>query len=322
MRFGKADGVFTDLIECGPYVTGANFSGVRPRLEGLVDLGFPIAEIANDGTAIITKHPSAAGFVDELNVRAQFLYEIQGTQYINPDVLADIENIKIGNSGKKDRVHVSGAVGSPPPPTTKAITVAMGGYQAEATFYMNGLDIEAKEKFMRQQLEHAFRNSNFSELSIERYGSAAVNPSNQALGTVFFRVLVKGKTKEDIAEDVFRKHVYAMRMQFYAGEFDLHIQLCMWEPTLMPFPAKGITCRWSCCQTKSSRLRITGKLHHHQAKDQALRQRKQRRWRALVRQDRYLSELLRMPVQGTKVTIAMLASSYAARRSIDGCNLS
>ncbi|KIW73684.1 hypothetical protein PV04_01782 [Phialophora macrospora] len=205
------------LIECGPYVTGANFSGVRPYLDGLVDLGFPIAEIAHDGTVVITKHPEAAGFVDEMNVRAQFLYEIQGTKYINSDVCADIENVKIQNTGKKDRVRVSGAVGSPPPPTTKAIVVAIGGYQAEATFYMNGLDIDAKERFMRQQLEYAFRNANFSELSIERHGSAAVNPPRQSLGTVGYRVLVKGRKAEDIGEEVFRKHVYALRMQFYAG---------------------------------------------------------------------------------------------------------
>jgi Acyclic terpene utilisation family protein AtuA len=212
-----------DLVECGPYVTGANFSGLRSHLEGLVDLGFPIAEIADDGTAIITKHPGAAGYVEELNVRAQFLYEIQGTKYINPDVLADIEGVRIENTGEKDRVRISGAVGGPPPPTTKAISVAIGGYQAEATFYMNGLDIDLKEKFMRQQLEHAFRNSNFTELSIERYGSAAVNPSNQASGTVSVRVLVKGKKKEDIAESVFRQHVYALRMQFYAGKLQSNL---------------------------------------------------------------------------------------------------
>jgi hypothetical protein len=41
-------------------------------------------------------------------------------------------------------------VGSPPPPTTKAIVVAIGSWQAEATFYMNGLDLGAKEQFMRQ----------------------------------------------------------------------------------------------------------------------------------------------------------------------------
>ncbi|KAF7557420.1 hypothetical protein G7Z17_g644 [Cylindrodendrum hubeiense] len=205
------------LIECGPYITGANFSGVRPHLEGMVDLAFPIAEIAHDGTTIITKNPKHPGFVDELNVRAQFLYEIQGTQYINPDVLADIQNVRIENTSEKDRVKISGALGSPPPPTTKAITVSIGGYQAEATFYMNGLDIDAKERFMRQQIEHAFKDTRFTDLSIERYGSSASDPSNQALGTVSVRVLVKAKNKEDINEEVFRKHIYALRMQFYAG---------------------------------------------------------------------------------------------------------
>ncbi|OAA68587.1 DUF1446 domain containing protein [Niveomyces insectorum RCEF 264] len=205
------------LIECGPYVTGANFSGVRPYLDGLVDLGFPIAEIAYDGTTIITKHPAHAGFVDQFNVRAQFLYEIQGTEYINPDVLADIGNVRIENTNEKNRVRVSGAQGSPPPPTTKVIAVAMGGYQAEATFYMNGLDLDAKERFMRQQIEHAFKDVDLSALSIERYGSGVPNPSNQASGTVSVRVIVKAKTKEAIREDVFRKRIYALRMQFYAG---------------------------------------------------------------------------------------------------------
>lgn len=183
----------------------------------MVDLAFPIAEIAHDGTTIITKNPKHPGFVDELNVRAQFLYEIQGTQYINPDVLADIEHVKIENTNEKDRVKVSGALGSPPPSTTKAITVSIGGYQAEATFYMNGLDLDAKERFMRQQIEHAFKDTPLTDLSIERYGSSAPDPSNQALGTVSVRVLVKAKNKDDINEDVFRKHIYALRMQFYAG---------------------------------------------------------------------------------------------------------
>jgi hypothetical protein len=213
-----ADSELPDLIECGPYVTGANFSGVRPYLDNLVDLGFPIAEIAHDGTAIITKNPLHGGFVDELNVRAQFLYEIQGTEYINPDVLADIGSVRIENTESGDRVRVSGAKGSPPPATTKAMTVAIGGYLAEATFYMNGLDLDAKERFMRQQIEHAFQDSNFAELSIERYGAASSNPSNQAMGTISIRVLVKANERDDIREDVFRKNLYALRMQFYAGE--------------------------------------------------------------------------------------------------------
>jgi hypothetical protein len=184
----------------------------------MVDLAFPIAEISHDGTTILTKNPNHPGFIDELNVRAQFLYEIQGTDYINPDVVANIQNVRIENTNEKDRVKVSGATGGPPPPNTKAIVVAVGGYQAEATFYMNGLDLDAKERFMRQQIEYAFKDAGFSELSIERYGSSVSNPSSQALGTVSVRVLVKGAKKEDIGEDVFRKRIYALRMQFYAGE--------------------------------------------------------------------------------------------------------
>lgn len=183
----------------------------------MVNLAFPIAEISYDGTVIITKNPLHAGFVDALNVRAQFLYEIQGTKYINPDVLADIENVRIENTNGKDRVRVLNVFGSPPPPTTKAMVVAIGGYVAEAMFYMNGLDLDAKERFMKQQIEHTFRNSNFTELSIERYGAGASDPSSQARGTVSVRVLVKGKNKEDIKEDLFRKYIYALRMQFYAG---------------------------------------------------------------------------------------------------------
>jgi hypothetical protein len=49
------------VIECGPQATGGNFSGFTtvPRVE---DLGYPIAEIAADGTAVITKHDDAAGW--------------------------------------------------------------------------------------------------------------------------------------------------------------------------------------------------------------------------------------------------------------------
>ncbi|GAB7352399.1 hypothetical protein MBLNU459_g2828t2 [Dothideomycetes sp. NU459] len=183
----------------------------------VLNLAFPIAEVAHDGAVVITKNPLHAGFVDALNVRAQFLYEIQGTKYINPDVMADIGNVKIENTKEKDRVRVTNIVGSPPPPTTKAMVVAIGGYLAEATFYMNGLDLDAKERFMRQQIEHAFRDSNFTKLSIERYGAGASDPSSQARGTVSIRVLVKGKKQEDIKESVFRKYIYALRMQFYAG---------------------------------------------------------------------------------------------------------
>lgn len=206
-----------DLIECGAYVTGANFSGFKAFLSDLVDLSFPIAEISPDSTCVITKCEKYAGAVTRENTIAQLLYELQGETYLNSDVVADLKSISIEQIAK-DRVHVQGVSGSPPPPTTKAMVAAQAGYQAEATFYMNGLDIYQKAEMMRNQLEHIFTGHNFSKLSIELYGSPAVDPKSQQAGTVSLRVFAQARKREDIAADKFKIPIYALRMQSYPGE--------------------------------------------------------------------------------------------------------
>lgn len=207
-----------DLIECGAYVTGANFSGFKAFLPDLVDLCFPITEISPDGTCVITKCEEYAGAVTKENTIAQLLYELQGETYLNSDVVADLKNICIEQIAK-DRVLVRGVSGSPPPPTTKAMIAAQAGYQAEATFYMNGLDIYQKAEMMRNQLQHIFTGHNFSKLSIELYGSPAVDPKSQQAGTVSLRVFAQARKREDIAAEKFKIPIYALRMQSYPGAF-------------------------------------------------------------------------------------------------------
>ncbi|KAJ0415936.1 hypothetical protein BJY00DRAFT_250634 [Aspergillus carlsbadensis] len=227
------------LIECGPYATGANFSGFKARLEGLYDLGFPIAEIDRDGSSVITKHAEARGFVGEMNLRSQFLYEIQGHVYLNTDVSANIENVRVEDvPDAQDRVRVWGAKGSPPPPTTKAIICAVGGYQAEAVFYINGLDVDAKEQLLRQQLKWAFRDSKFTTLSIVRYGSTTSDPASQAAGTVCVRVLAQARELADISHKKFREPIYALRMQLYPG-YHMGLDFRTMEPRMFMeiFPA-------------------------------------------------------------------------------------
>jgi hypothetical protein len=91
------------LIECSAYVTGGNFSGFdRYNLDDLIEPGFPIAEIDTDGTCIITKHPGTKGMVTVDTVRCQFLYELQGTVYLNSDVNAYIGNVAV-EEVEKDR---------------------------------------------------------------------------------------------------------------------------------------------------------------------------------------------------------------------------
>ncbi|KAL3462122.1 hypothetical protein BJX64DRAFT_259676 [Aspergillus heterothallicus] len=223
------------LIECGAYVTGANFSGFK-SLGELVDLSFPIAEIAADGTCVITKCEDRAGAVTRDNTIAQLLYELQGELYLNPDVVADLRQVTIKQIGE-NRVSVSGISGLPPPPTTKAMIAAPAGYQAEATFFINGLDIHAKAEMMRKQLEHIFMEHNFSKLSIELYGSPAVNPRSQQAGTVCLRVFAQARKREDISAEKFKTPIYALRMQSYPGyHMNLDFRTMDAKPFMEIFP--------------------------------------------------------------------------------------
>ena len=210
-----------DLIECGPYVTGANFSGFK-ALMPLVDLAFPIAEIAHDGAVTITRCPGYGGAVTRENTIAQLLYEIQGELYLNSDVVADLSHVSITQAGPH-RVDVSGIKGLPPPATTKAMIAAKAGYEAQAIFYINGLDIQAKVNMMKQQLEHVFRDHRFSKLSIQVYGSVPEEPQSQAEGTVSLRVFAQARRIEDIAPNRFKIPIYALRMQSYPGMFRAYI---------------------------------------------------------------------------------------------------
>lgn len=197
-------------------MTGANFSGFKSFLEDLVDLGFPIAEIDRDGTCVVTKCDQHAGHVTKHNTIAQLLYELQGETYLNSDVVAHLGSVDVQQAGP-DRVRVTGARGSPPPATTKAMIAAPGGYQAEATFYINGLDVEQKAQMMRQQLDCALKDHGFCKWSVELYGSPVADPRSQQAGTVSLRVFAQARRKEDIDAAHFKMPIYALRMQSYPG---------------------------------------------------------------------------------------------------------
>lgn len=229
------------LIECGPYVTGANFTGFKDYLPQLVDLAFPIAEIDHDGSCTITKPSPKHGSVNKANVIAQLLYELQGQLYLNPDVVADISSVQIEGGvepHERDRVHVSGVKGLPPPPTTKVMLAAPGGYQAETTYYINGLDTKAKAQMMRQQLENIFSGSRFSKFSCELYGTQASDPDSQQEGTVMLRVFVQARRKEDVDAKHFKIPIYSLRMQSYPGyHMNLDFRTMDPKPFMEMFPS-------------------------------------------------------------------------------------
>lgn len=122
-RIGK--GIMTGhLLECAGQITGGYFAdpGLKDVPE-LWNLGFPIAEISEDGEVVITKVEGTGGQVTTATCKEQLIYEIHDpAAYITPDGVADYTNITMEQIGK-DRVLIKGATGKP---KTDILKVSIG----------------------------------------------------------------------------------------------------------------------------------------------------------------------------------------------------
>ncbi len=139
-------------IECGPQVTGGNFAGFADLEDAGADLtvpGFPVAEIAADGSCVITKQPGTGGAVTLDTVSAQLLYEVGGPRYVVPDVVVRLDTARLEAAGP-DRVRISGVIGEPAPATAKALLTYVGGFRNSMTVAVTGLD-------RRRKVENAVR---------------------------------------------------------------------------------------------------------------------------------------------------------------------
>ncbi len=121
------------LMECAAQVTGGYF--VDPGYKSVPNLayvGFPLAEVGSDGSAVITKLAGTGGNVSTQTVKEQMLYEVHDpSAYITPDVVANFSGVEISDSGN-DRVQVAGAKGTGRPSELKVTVAFDGGYLAEA----------------------------------------------------------------------------------------------------------------------------------------------------------------------------------------------
>jgi hypothetical protein len=135
------------LLECGAQVSGGYFAdpGVKD-VPGLDDVGFPIAEIAADGSCIVSKASRTGGLVDERTVKEQLLYELHDpAAYITPDVVADITQATVEQVGA-DRVRLSGVRGHPRTGTLKANVFFDGGWFGEGEISYAGPNAQARAR--------------------------------------------------------------------------------------------------------------------------------------------------------------------------------
>jgi hypothetical protein len=145
------------VVECGAQATGGNFSGFRAlEVDPAAPLGFPVAEVASDGSSVITKHDGTGGAVTVDTVTAQLLYEVEGPAYPNPDVTARLDTVRLAQLAE-DRVAISGVRGEPPPERLKVCVNELGGFRNAVEFVLVGLDVEEKAAWVRTQLEAGLR---------------------------------------------------------------------------------------------------------------------------------------------------------------------
>ncbi|MET3819384.1 hypothetical protein ACVK00_006801 [Burkholderia sp. PvR073] len=127
------------LLECAGQVTGGYFADPGYKdVPDLARLGFPIGEVAADGSVVITKVPHAGGRVSAATCKEQLLYEIHDpARYLQPDVIADFTRVAVAEEAP-DRVRVTGGRGTARPETLKVSVAYVDGHIGEGQISYGG----------------------------------------------------------------------------------------------------------------------------------------------------------------------------------------
>ena len=205
------------IIECGAQTTGGNYSFFE-EVPTFKNIGYPIAEIEEDGSFTITKHPGTGGLVSVGTVTAQLLYEIAAPEYLNPDVVAHFDTLKM-QQVSEDRVRITGCRGSSPPSTHKVCINLAGGYRNGMELILTGLDIEEKAKIFIQALFDLLGGKEkFDGVSIELHRQEKENPQSNEEAMASLRVNVTSKDPKKVGR-IFTAKVVELGLANYPGFF-------------------------------------------------------------------------------------------------------
>jgi hypothetical protein len=140
------------LIECGPQVTGGNFTDWESVAESLFEVGYPIALVSSDGEAVITKPKNTGGIVNRGTVGEQLLYEIDDPMhYALPDVICDFSHVELQQIGE-NQVQVSGAKGRGVPADYKVSMTWADGWRAGTILWYLGRKAAAKARLFAEEV--------------------------------------------------------------------------------------------------------------------------------------------------------------------------
>ena len=195
------------LLECAGQITGGYFADPPYKdVPDLARLGFPIGEIGEDGSLVITKVADSGGAVTARTCKEQLLYEVHDPiRYIQPDVTADFSQVKVEEVGK-DRVRISGGRGTSRPATLKVSVGYIDSYIGEGQISYAGPGALARGRLALEIVRERLKLAGLaaSELRFELIGVDLLHGaevSSRANEPYEVRVRVAGRT-ENLREAV------------------------------------------------------------------------------------------------------------------------
>ena len=205
------------IIECGAQTTGGNYA-FFDEVGTFKDIGYPIAEVYEDGSFIVTKHQNTGGMISEGTVTAQLLYEISSPDYINPDVIGHFDSLVLEDLGK-DRVLVSGCTGEAPNDSHKVCINLAGGYRNGMELILTGLDIEKKaETFVTALFDLLGGKDQFNDVTIDLHRTDKIDPMTHEEAMAILRIDLKSKDPKLVGR-LFTAKIIELALANYPGFF-------------------------------------------------------------------------------------------------------
>lgn len=203
------------IIECGAQATGGNYSFFQ-EVPSFDNIGYPIAEIYEDGSFVITKHENTGGLVSVGTVTAQLLYEIGSPAYLNPDVIGHFDTLKITQESE-NRVLVTNNRGSSPTKTHKACINLAGGYRNGMELLLTGLDIEEKASLIVDQIFKSVGGQDqFDKVDIQLHRTDKENAKSNEEAQAFLRIDVMS-SNPDLVGRLFNAKIIELALANFPG---------------------------------------------------------------------------------------------------------
>jgi hypothetical protein len=196
------------LLECSGQATGGNFGGDWRAIPDLAHIGYPIAEVWENGDAVISKAPGTGGRVNFDTLREQLLYEVHDpAHYLTPDVDVAMTTLQLEEIGP-DAVRVTGASGRSAPEMLKIVAGYEDGVMGQAMIGYAWPDALAKAQLAAQIIQQQMAETGLKaeEVLIEYLGYNSIHgpladPTYvDGLNEVYLRIAVRCADKKEAAK--------------------------------------------------------------------------------------------------------------------------